>query len=409
MNLEIDSSGSVDSTPGFSAAGIACGIKASGLPDLAALVADVPCAAAGVFTTNRLQAAPVRFCKDVLAGEAANVRAVVVNSGNANACTGEQGERDVRCTSELAREVFALGRAKALVISTGIIGEQLPMEKLESGLKELGGLLGDGDGGSGKKFARAIMTTDTVEKNLALTFELGGVTVTIGAAAKGSGMIHPNMATMLAFFTTDAALSPLALALALRRVTGRSFNMISVDGDQSPNDSVFLLANGKSGAPKIENESSPGFERFCEALERAAILMAKKIAADGEGATKLVEIEVSGAASGRDAARVARSVANSPLVKTAVFGKDPNWGRIVSAVGYSGVDVDPDSVNIYFGDLPAFLAGEPAATSAAELAAPLEGDEVLIRIELGMGDEHCRFWTCDMTYDYIRINADYHT
>ncbi len=412
MNLKIDSSGSVDSTPGFSAAGIACGIKASGLPDLAAIVAEAPCAAAGVFTTNRLQAAPVRFCKDVLAAAAANVRAVVVNSGNANACTGAQGERNVRRTAELAREVFALGQTGALVISTGIIGEQLPMEKLASGLKELGGLLGGpggGGDGSGKKFARAIMTTDTVEKNLALTFELEGVTVTIGAAAKGSGMIHPNMATMLAFFTTDAALSPRALALALGRACGCSFNMISVDGDQSPNDSVFLLANGKSGAPKIENESSPGFERFCEALERAAILMAKKIAADGEGATKLVEIEVSGAACGGDAARVARSVANSPLVKTALFGKDPNWGRVVSAVGYSGVDVDPDSINIYFGRLPAFLAGEPAATSAVELAATLEGDEVLIRIELGMGDEHCRFWTCDMTYDYIRINADYHT
>ncbi len=407
MNPRIDYSGSVDSTPGFSAVGTACGIKASGLPDLAVIVAESPCTAAGVFTTNRLQAAPVLFCKKMLAAEAANVRAVVVNSGNANACTGVQGQKNASRTAELAQAEFGLGESKALVMSTGVIGEQLPIEKLESGLKKLGGLLGGGP--DGESFARAILTTDTVEKKLSLTFELEGITVTIGAAAKGSGMIHPNMATMLGFFTTDAAVSPQALAVALRKVTERSFNMISVDGDQSPNDSVFVLANGKSGAPRIDDESSPGFADFCEALEQAAVVMAKKIAADGEGATKLIEISVSGAASCEDAERVARSVANSPLVKTAVFGKDPNWGRIVGAVGYSGVDVDPDLINIYFDDLPAFLAGEPADTGSAELATRLDGEEVLIRIELGMGEKHCRFWTCDMTYDYIRINADYHT
>jgi glutamate N-acetyltransferase / amino-acid N-acetyltransferase len=406
MNLKIDYNGSVDSTPGFSAVGAACGIKASGLPDLAAIVSDSTCTAAGVFTTNRLQAAPVLFCKNVLAAEAGNVRAVVVNSGNANACTGVLGQENASRTAELAREEFGLGESKALVMSTGVIGEQLPIEKLESGLKSLGGLLG---GTEGESFARAILTTDTVEKKLSLTFELEGVTVTIGAAAKGSGMIHPNMATMLGFFTTDAAVSTQALAVALRKVTECSFNMISVDGDQSPNDSVFVLANGKSGAPIIENENSSGFKAFCEALEQAAVVMAKKIAADGEGATKLIEISVRGAASCDDAERVARSVANSPLVKTAVFGKDPNWGRIVGAVGYSGVDVDPGLINIYFDDLPAFLAGEPADTVSTELASRLDGEEVLIRIELGMGEEQCRFWTCDMTYDYIRINADYHT
>ncbi len=410
MNLEMNFNGSVDSTPGFSAAGTACGIKASGLPDLAVILACGPCTAAGVFTTNRLQAAPVLFCKQVLAAAADNVRAVVVNSGNANACTGAQGRDNVRHTAELAQAAFGLGQSKALVMSTGIIGEQLPMDKLESGIKALGGLADSTDtDGSGKIFARAIMTTDTVEKKLSLTFELDGVTVTIGAAAKGSGMIHPNMATMLGFFTTDAAISPLALAVALKRATGRSFNMISVDGDQSPNDSVFVLANGKAGAPMIESENSPGFAPFCDALEQASVALAKKIAADGEGATKLVEIEVSGAASCQDAERVARSVANSPLVKTAVFGQDPNWGRIVGAVGYSGVDVNPDLINIYFDNLPAFVAGEPAGTDGAELASKLAGEEVLIRIELGMGNERCRFWTCDMTYDYIRINADYHT
>jgi glutamate N-acetyltransferase/amino-acid N-acetyltransferase len=217
------------------------------------------------------------------------------------------------------------------------------------------------------------------------------------------------MATMLAFLTTDADIGPAVLYAALRHAVNRSFNMISVDGDRSPNDSVFVLANGASGAPKIESEDSPGFAEFRDALELVCVELAQKIATDGEGSTKLIEIEVSGAASFEDAAMVARSVANSPLVKTAVFGQDPNWGRIVSAVGYSGVDVDFEKVIIRFDGLPAFSAGEPSDTPAPDLAAKLTGDKVKIGIELGMGFEQCRFWTCDMTYDYIRINADYHT
>jgi glutamate N-acetyltransferase/amino-acid N-acetyltransferase len=217
------------------------------------------------------------------------------------------------------------------------------------------------------------------------------------------------MATMLGFITTDAAISPGALKSALKRAVDRSFNMISVDGDRSPNDSVFVLANGASGAAKIENEQSPGYVPFCNALQEITVLLAKKIASDGEGATKLIEIKVTGAASFEDGARVARAVANSPLVKTAIFGQDPNWGRIVSAVGYSGVDVDTDKVTICFDGLPAFTAGEPSDTEDADLAAKLSGEQVSIEIELGMGGQSCTFWTCDMTYDYIRINADYHT
>ncbi|MBW7996725.1 MAG: bifunctional glutamate N-acetyltransferase/amino-acid acetyltransferase ArgJ [Candidatus Glassbacteria bacterium] len=406
MNLEIDQSGSVDSVPAFRASGTACGIKAGNLPDLGVILADRPCAAAGVFTTNRLQAAPVLYCREVLAAEAENIRAVVVNSGNANACTGSRGMDNARRTAQLAEQTFAIEPSRALVMSTGIIGEQLPMDKLASGLQELGSTI---DSGAEESFAAAIMTTDTVAKHLSLAFQLEDFPVTIGGAAKGSGMIHPDMATMLAFFTTDAAISPPALAEALRRVTGRSFNMISVDGDRSPNDSVFVLANGASGAAKIEDEDSPGFELFCTAFERIAVLLAKKIAADGEGATKLVEISVSGAASFEDAARVARAVANSPLVKTALYGQDPNWGRIVSAVGYSGVEVNPERLTVRFDGLAAFSAGEPSDTPDADLAAKLAGDEVLIEIELGMGGECCRFWTCDMTCNYIRINADYHT
>lgn len=404
--MEIIDTASVDSVPGFRALGLSCGIKQSGEPDLGVVLCDRLCNAAGVFTTNRVQAAPVLVCKRILKSSAGMVRGVVANSGNANACTGEQGMRHAVETAAEAERVFGLENSSMLVLSTGIIGESLPVDRIKAGLVKLREGFNAQKGGS---FARALMTTDTREKSLAVKFEIQGVPVTLGAAAKGSGMIHPNMATMLALFTTDAAVSSPCLALALRRAAERTFNMISVDGDCSPNDSVLILASGASGAPLIDSESSPGFEAFYSALLAAATGMARAIVADGEGATKLVEIRVNGADSFDSASKVARAVANSPLVKTALFGEDPNWGRIVCAIGYSGVPVDPDKIDIFFGDTQAVKRGAPSGVPPEQCASRLKEREILLRIDLNQGGGSCSFWTCDFSYDYVRINADYHT
>jgi len=404
--MEIIDTASVDSVPGFRALGLSCGIKQSGEPDLGVVLCERLCNAAGVFTTNRVQAAPVLVCKRILKSSAGMVRGVVANSGNANACTGEQGMRHAVETAAEAERVFGLENSSMLVLSTGIIGEPLPVDRIKAGLVKLREGFNAQKGGS---FARALMTTDTREKSLAVKFEIQGVPVTLGAAAKGSGMIHPNMATMLVLFTTDAAVSSPCLALALRRAAERTFNMISVDGDCSPNDSVLILASGASGAPLIDSESSPGFEAFYSALLAAATGMARAIVADGEGATKLVEIRVNGADSFDSASKVARAVANSPLVKTALFGEDPNWGRIVCAIGYSGVPVDPDKIDIFFGDTQAVKRGAPSGVPPGQCASRLKKREILLRIDLNQGGSSCSFWTCDFSYDYVRINAEYHT
>ncbi|MBN2289884.1 MAG: bifunctional glutamate N-acetyltransferase/amino-acid acetyltransferase ArgJ, partial [Candidatus Glassbacteria bacterium] len=305
--------GSVESVPGFRAVGISCGIKINPRPDLGLIICDTPCAAAGVFTTNRVQAAPVRYCRGVLAAGADKIRAVVVNSGNANACTGERGEHDAASTAAEAERLFGLSERTALVMSTGVIGVPLPLEKIFAGLAAARDRLISGQA-AGNGFSQAILTTDMVEKRLAVRFDLGGTTATIGGAAKGSGMVHPNLATMLGFITTDAAVDSVVLAAALHSVSERTFNMISVDGDRSPNDSVFLLASGTCGAAAIDSTGSPEYESFCEALHTVCRSLARKIAADGEGATRLVEVRVVGAQSYDDAVRVARAIANSPLV-----------------------------------------------------------------------------------------------
>jgi len=399
-------SGSVDSVPGFRAVGVSCGIKSGGEPDLGVLLCEHPCNAAGIFTTNRVQAAPVRYCRQVLSKNAQNIRAIVVNAGNANACTGEQGFRDAAEVAGEAERLLGVERGAVLVMSTGVIGEPLPVDKLKAGLLEAQRMFSTGKTGG---FTRAILTTDTREKSLAVEFELQGVPVTLGAAAKGAGMIHPNMATMLAFFTTDAALTPEAASAILHRAAERTFNMISVDGDRSPNDSVFLLASGTSGAPLIRDPESAGFEIFYTKFLEAATELARRIAADGEGATKLVEIRVRGADSFASASRVARAVANSPLVKTALYGADPNWGRILCAAGYSGVDVEPEKIDIFFNSLQAVKAGAPAGVPERELTAQLNNDEVILTLDLHQGDHECRFWTCDFSYNYVKINADYRT
>jgi glutamate N-acetyltransferase/amino-acid N-acetyltransferase len=404
--MKIIETGSVDSVPGFHALGVSCGIKQSGEPDLGVLLCERPCNAAGVFTTNRVQAAPVLVSKKILERSSGHIQGVVVNSGNANACTGKQGIRDAGGMAAEAERIFGLEESTMLVMSTGLIGKPLLMDRIKAGLLKVREGFNAQKGGS---FARALMTTDTKEKFLAVRFDIQGVPVTIGAAAKGSGMIHPNMATMLALFTTDAAVSPACLNLALRRVTERTFNMISVDGDCSPNDIVFILASGACGAPLIENEESPGYKPFYSALLAAATELARAIVADGEGATKLVEIRVKGADSFNSASKVARAVANSPLVKTALFGEDPNWGRIVCAIGYSGVPVDPDKIDIFFGDIQAVKQGAPSGVSDEECASRLKEREIVLTIGLNQGGCECSFWTCDFSYDYVRINAEYHT
>ncbi len=404
--MKIIETGSVDSVPGFRALGVSCGIKQSGEPDLGVLLCERPCNAAGVFTTNRVQAAPVLVSKKILERSSGHIQGVVVNSGNANACTGKQGIRDAGGMAAEAERIFGLEESTMLVMSTGLIGKPLLMDRIKAGLLKVREGFNAQKGGS---FARALMTTDTKEKFLAVRFDIQGVPVTIGAAAKGSGMIHPNMATMLALFTTDAAVSPACLNLALRRVTERTFNMISVDGDCSPNDIVFILASAACGAPLIENEESPGYKPFYSALLAAATELARAIVADGEGATKLVEIRVKGADSFNSASKVARAVANSPLVKTALFGGDPNWGRIVCAIGYSGVPVDPDKIDIFFGDIQAVKQGAPSGVSDEECASRLKEREIVLTIGLNQGGCECSFWTCDFSYDYVRINAEYHT
>lgn len=404
--MKIIETGSVDSVPGFRALGVSCGIKQSGEPDLGVLLCERPCNAAGVFTTNRVQAAPVLVSKKILERSSGHIQGVVVNSGNANACTGKQGIRDAGGMAAEAERIFGLEESTMLVMSTGLIGKPLLMDRIKAGLLKVREGFNAQKGGS---FARALMTTDTKEKFLAVRFDIQGVPVTIGAAAKGSGMIHPNMATMLALFTTDAAVSPACLNLALRRVTERTFNMISVDGDCSPNDIVFILASGACGAPLIENEKDPGYKPFYSALLAAATELARAIVADGEGATKLVEIRVKGADSFNSASKVARAVANSPLVKTALFGEDPNWGRIVCAIGYSGVPVDPDKIDIFFGDIQAVKQGAPSGVSDEECASRLKEREIVLTIGLNQGGCECSFWTCDFSYDYVRINAEYHT
>jgi len=399
-------SGSLDSVPGFHTAGTSCGIKEGGKPDLGVLLCDVPCCAAGVFTTNRVQAAPVIYSKNILSRNAHAIRGIVANSGNANACTGERGLRDAAAVAAEAERIFSLPEGSLLVMSTGVIGKPLPVEKLKAGLGRVQEQFITGSSGS---FASAIMTTDTKEKSLALKFEIEGVPIKLGAAAKGAGMIHPDMATMLAFFTTDAALTPDALSVVLRQVTGRTFNRLSVDGDRSPNDSVIMLASGTGGAPLIQGPESRGFSAFYSAVLEAGSSLARMIAADGEGATKLVEIRVKGADTFDSANRVARAIANSPLVKTALYGADPNWGRIICAAGYSGAPVEPDKIDIYFGSLLAVKSGVDAGSDRLKLAGELKKNEITVTVDLNQGPHECSFWTCDFSYDYIRINADYHT
>ena len=386
---------------GYAAAGVHCGLKDGGEKDLALIVSDRPASAAGMFTTNRVCAAPVQINREHLRDGRA--RAVVVNSKNANACTGAQGMRDAR---QIARWVgLGLGIAPedTLVNSTGVIGVSLPMASLETGIQTIVPQL---DVAGWDDASEAIMTTDTAPKKASARLQLGGGEIAIAGIAKGAGMIAPNMATMLAFVVTDAALSATALQNALCEAVTQSFNCITVDGDMSTNDTVLALANGAADANELAGEDLRAFQM---ALDAVCIGLAKQIARDGEGATKLITIRVAGAPTPDDARRVGLSVANSNLVKTAVFGRDPNWGRILCAAGYSGVAIDPDRTAVSMAGIPIYADGSGLPFDHDRAVDALSASEVGIDIDLSIGGASATIYTCDLTYDYVRINAEYTT
>jgi glutamate N-acetyltransferase/amino-acid N-acetyltransferase len=396
-----ESSGGVTYPRGFLASGVRAGIKQQG-EDVALVFSERPAASAGVFTRNIVKAAPVQASR--ARASRYGTRAIIVNSGNANACTGKQGLRDALDMAAETARLLDVSEEDVLVASTGLIGEPLPMEKIRSGIAEAVRSLSR-DGGAA---ARAIMTTDTRPKEASAELVIGGKTVRIGGIAKGAGMICPDMATMLAFITTDVAIEPRLLKQCLSDSAEVSFNCLTVDGDTSTNDTVFLLANGMAENPRIDSEG-PDLEAFQKALDSVTTSLAKQIARDGEGATKLIDITVRGAESFGDARQVAKTVANSSLVKTAMFGADPNWGRVLAAAGRSGVEFNPDAVNLSFGDTGLVQAGEPIEFSEEWAHEYLSGSEVSVLIEVGDGPGSATVWTCDFSYDYIRVNAEYHT
>jgi glutamate N-acetyltransferase/amino-acid N-acetyltransferase len=461
MSEPIDTSpGAVTRVPGFRAAAVACGLKASGQPDLALVACDRPAAAAAMLTGNAFKAAPVLYDAAVLSRSHNTIQAVVINAGNANACTGEQGHRDAERMAALAEEALGLPAGSALVMSTGIIGHPMPMDKIEAGIRAVAAAL-DYSADGGAAAARAIMTTDLVPKEAFAQVQVGGVTVSIGGMIKGSGMIHPNLAradqlhaTMLGLVVTDAAVPAGVLAGMLERATAASFNRITIDGDTSTNDTILLLASGRAGNPPIGTvgaplEGAPGragtspaptgtpgdadvgaplvgapgragtspaptgapgdYAAFEAALTGVCVSLARQIARDGEGATRLVEIVVLGAEGEAEAERAAKTVATSPLVKTAIFGADPNWGRVLAAIGRSGIRVEPARVSLWLGRVQLVAGGEPLAFDVEAARAALRLPEVRFVADLGLGAGQATVWTCDLSYRYVEINAEYHT
>ena len=400
--------GGVTAAKGYEAASTAAGIKYQGRTDMALIYSQVPCVSAGTFTTNVVKAAPVKWDRQIV-DSGAGVQAVVVNSGIANACTGEEGMGYCKETAEAAAKALNIDAAGVLVGSTGVIGMQLPMQKLVDGIQVLAGKKAEGLQ-SGHDAALAIMTTDTVEKEMAVEIEIGGKTVTIGGMSKGSGMIHPNMCTMLAFITTDAAITKEALQKALSEDVEDTYNMISVDGDTSTNDTAILLANGLAGNQEI-TYASPEYETFKEALHMVNETLAKKMAGDGEGATALFEVKVVGAESIKQAKTLAKSVVCSNLTKAAIAGHDANWGRILCAMGYSGVQFDPEKVDLFFeskaGKLQIIENGVATDYSEEVATKILSEPEITATADIKMGDYSATAWGCDLTHEYININADY--
>jgi len=398
--------GGVCSAKGFRAAGVAAEIKYKGRNDVALIVADEPCAAAAMFTTNKVAAAPVVYDREAVKG--GRIQAILANSGCANACTGEQGLKDARLSALVTAGELGIDPRYVLVASTGVIGRPLPMERLLAGMRLAKSALGR-TAAHGLAAEQAVMTTDTRPKQACATTVVGGRRVTVGGMSKGSGMIEPNMATMLGFVTTDAAISPAMLRRALFRAVSRSFNKLVVDGDESTNDSVFLLASGKAGNAAIVRPGAD-FDAFCEALDAVCVSLAKQMAADGEGATKFVTVTVRGAKSQKDADRAARAVAKSPLAKTSWFGKDPNWGRVLAAVGYSGAEAVDGMAEVFYDRTWAYRRGKVAdAAQLAKLAKVMEKPSFEVVVDLHLGSFESSVYTCDFSLDYVHINADYTT
>lgn len=400
--------GGVTAAKGFMAAGVETGIKYQNRKDMAMVYSKTPCRAAGVFTTNVVKAAPVLWDKEVVESEW-EAQAIVVNSGIANACTGKLGYEYCRETAGAAADALEISPQSVLICSTGVIGMQLPMEKMTEGVRMLAKAIKPGEE-AGTDAAKAIMTTDTRNKQVAVKVTIGGKEVTIGGMCKGSGMIHPNMCTMLAFVTTDVNISKKLLQEALSADVQDTFNMVSVDGDTSTNDTLLVLANGQAGNPEI-TEKGADYDTFVEALHYVNETLAKKIAGDGEGATALFEVKVIHADNKEDAKTLAKSVITSSLTKAALFGHDANWGRILCALGYSGAKFDPEAIELYLessaGKILIFKDGMAADYSEEEATRILSCSEVTALVDMKMGEAEATAWGCDLTYDYVKINADY--
>ena len=400
--------GGVTAAKGFQAAGCAAGIKKEGTMDMAMIFSEVPCHAAGTFTTNVVKAAPVKWDQEIVYHQD-GARLVVCNSGIANACTGAEGMGYCKETAAAASEMLKVPEAAVLVASTGVIGQQLPIDRIKGGIAKLALMLEDSPE-AGAMAARAIMTTDTHSKETAVSLEIGGKTVTIGSMCKGSGMIHPNMCTMLSFVTTDVSISKELLQEALSEVVQDTYNMVSVDGDTSTNDTVLLLANGMAGNPEI-TEKNEDYEAFKAALFEVNKTQAMQIAGDGEGATALFEVKVVGAESKEQAVTLSKSVITSSLTKAAIFGHDANWGRILCAMGYSGAQFDPEKVDLYFesaaGKLQIIKDGVATDYSEEEATKILSEEKVTAVADIHMGTAEATAWGCDLSYDYVKINADY--
>jgi glutamate N-acetyltransferase/amino-acid N-acetyltransferase len=388
---------------GFKAAGVKAGIKKSGNLDVAVIYTEKEAAVAGTFTQNAVAAAPVFASKAVV--KTGTAHAIAANAGCANACTGEQGDKDARAMQSITAEALGCQADDVIVASTGVIGVNLPMDKMEKGLKQAAASLSDN---GSEKAGNAIITTDTYSKACATEITLGGKKVRFGAIAKGSGMIQPNMATMLCFITTDAAIDSKLLQAALSEVVEVSFNMISIDGDMSTNDMAIVLANGAAGNPEITSKDAD-YETFKQTLQDICQGLAQRIASDGEGATKFLTVNVKGTKSFADAKTIGMSVAKSPLVKTAFFGEDPNWGRVICAVGYAGIPMDPQKTVVKFGGIPVYANGVGVAFDEEALRDVMAQHDIVIDIDMGDGDGEATVWTCDFSYEYVKINGEYHT
>ncbi len=402
--------GGVVAAEGFKAAGLEVGIKAntSGKKDMAMIYSDVPCKVAGTFTTNIVKAAPVKYDMDIVENSP-YVQAVVVNSGIANACTGKEGMDSCKILSKAAGKALNIPDNAVLIGSTGVIGRKLPTEKMTAGIEGLAAILGSTPA-DGTKAAEAIMTTDTVSKQIAFELMIGGKTVKIGGMCKGSGMIHPNMCTMLAYITSDVNISKEMLTEIVKEDVKDTFNMVSVDGDTSTNDTMLVMTNGLAGNPEIK-EKNNDYMIFAKALKEVNTYLAKKMAGDGEGATALLEVKVTGADTKENAVTISKSVVSSSLVKAMIYGHDSNCGRILCAMGYSGAEFDPDKVDLFYesraGKIKIVEKGVPADYSEEEATRILSEDEVTVIAHMNMGSAEATAWGCDLTYDYVKINADY--